>query len=113
EAGGVFAFGDWQNGVFMSQFHSQGSEVKGIYESFSTPIRTAVVIARSTNGDAFFVGNAVGFRNTRITVAKWNPVTGNYEVYGRDPRGVNGQALANAATCDSEGNLIIVGTHYQ
>jgi len=113
EAGGVFVFGDWQAGMFMSHFHSAGSDVNGIYVGLLTPYRTAGAIARTPNGDTFFVGNAVAFRNQWITVIKWNPAISAYAVHGLNSPGVNGDALANAATSDSQGNLIIVGSHFE
>ena len=113
EMGGVFVFGDWVEGMFISHFNSVGSDARGIYDGLLTPYRAAGAIARAPNGDTLFVGNAVAFRDQWVTVIKWNPTTATYAIYGRNSPGVNGYALANAAACDSQGNLIITGSHYE
>jgi hypothetical protein len=113
EMGGVFVLGDWPDGLFMNHFNRERSEVKAIFVGLLTPYRTGGAIARAPNGDAFFIGNAVDFRDGWITVIKWNPVTLTYAVYGLNSPGVNGYSFATAAACDAEGNLIIVGRHIE
>jgi hypothetical protein len=111
EVGGAFVFGEWQRGLFLMRFDREGSQVKYFFEPFSTPRGSVAALIQSPSGDAFFVGNGYSFRNRWITVAKWNARSNEFTVSGQNSPGVNGIAFANAAACDSQGNLVVAGAH--
>ena len=109
EAGGAFVFGHWYNGVFANQFTGAQPGFLFYKAGFAKPSRSALTAARSPSGDVFFVCRSLLAGTLPYpTVYKYSPSNPAIIAFG-DPEPSSGIFYPLAATCDSSGNLILVG----
>ena len=112
ETGGFYTFGHYDQGVFVSQFTAGDAPWVLFRAGFGTPTRKPSSAARSPSGDVFWIaGSLLADTLPSPTIYKYSPATMKVTETAPNWLPGGGSSFFSAATCDSGGNLILVGWH--